>query len=688
VARQTKPAPVPPAPRRSRHALLIAALWAATLLAYANSFQAGLVFDSQRVILADARIQAATSQNVGHIWSDDYYNHTGAGALYRPLTTLTYLLNYSVFGDGPNAAGYHWFNFAVHAGNVALVYLLALLIFQETWPAFAVAALWALHPALAESITNVVGRADLLAAFGVLAGLLCYTRFIRPAGSRRALWFLALAASAAIAIFSKESGVALLGVMLLYDVALAPKTSWAVRVVGYLAAFLPVVVYLQMRSHVLAQVSSVVVSFCDNPLLQAGFWTARLTAVKVLGNYFWLLLWPARLSADYSYNQIPLFGWNLATWENAKTVIALLLWIAVAAGAVAAYRRARPLFFFILFFFVTIAPSSNVFVLIGSIMAERFLYLPAIGFAGCLVCAALAVYRHAPAAWRSSRIVMPATLALACTALGDRTYVRNFDWHDERSLWSSAIQASPASYKTHDDMAIVLLSQPQPDVAGATRELEKSLAILDPLPDSESLPSVYATAGFCYRTRGDLPKALAVLSRGRTIDRAWNEAVQQRNRADGKAISAIGTPPLYVELGRVDLAMAQPQKALEALRFGRLIDPEPEFFLEISHADAAMGQQSEAIVSLLEGLVVDPTQGRLVSEATKLYQQNDPQSCALRPTGVGVSLDVNCPLVHTQLCTASGNVFAMYRQMGDPASAGATAQGAVRNFGCPADLFR
>jgi hypothetical protein len=53
---------------------------------------------------------------------------------------------------------------------------LGLAVFGEAWPSFAMAALWALHPILTESVTNVAGRADLLAAFGVLAGLLCYLR--------------------------------------------------------------------------------------------------------------------------------------------------------------------------------------------------------------------------------------------------------------------------------------------------------------------------------------------------------------------------------------------------------------------------------------------------------------------------------------------------------------------------------
>ena len=96
--------------------------------------------------------------------------------LYRPFTTLTYLFNYAAFGEGPNPAGYHVVNYAIHSMNATLVFLLALPLFGEIVPAFAMAAIWAVHPALTESVTNIVGRADLLGAFGLLAALLCFTR--------------------------------------------------------------------------------------------------------------------------------------------------------------------------------------------------------------------------------------------------------------------------------------------------------------------------------------------------------------------------------------------------------------------------------------------------------------------------------------------------------------------------------
>ena len=173
-----KPAPPepPPAPARPAlrpHVWRILGLGAVALLAYSNSFPAGMTLDNATVIVQDSRIQAATLPNVRLIFSQEYWYGNATTNLYRPLTTLSYLFNYAILGNGPHPAGYHWVNFALHAVNILLVYLLGLLIFRRADLALALAGVWGLHPALTESVTNIVGRADELAAFGMLAALLC-----------------------------------------------------------------------------------------------------------------------------------------------------------------------------------------------------------------------------------------------------------------------------------------------------------------------------------------------------------------------------------------------------------------------------------------------------------------------------------------------------------------------------------
>jgi tetratricopeptide (TPR) repeat protein len=667
-----------------RHALPVLALWAFALLPYSNSFQAGFVFDNDRAILKDPRVHEATSGNLHLILNQEYWYKTTATSLYRPLTTFSYLLNYAILDNGPHPAGYHWINFALHAVNIALVYLLGLLLFQQTTRkehlALALAAVWAVHPILTESVTNIVGRADLLAGFGVLAGLLCHTQGAAASGRRKPAWLAALMLAATIGMFSKESAVVLLAAMAIYDFTFGTGGARA-RLPGYLAAALPVALFLYVRSQVLAGLASAPVPFTDNPLAGADFWTARLTAVQVIGKYLWLLVWPRDLSCDYSYNQVPLFAWGFGSFA------ALAVCAAAAAAAILCYRRHKAVCFLIAFFFAALAPTSNLANFIGSIMAERFLYLPSVGFAGCLVWAA----------YRRPRLA-PAVLALIGAALAVRTYARNIDWLDDQSLWTSAEKVCPASYKTHLHVATAVIGPQGEGMDRALGEVNRSLAILDGLPDHRNAPQAYSTAGLIYIMQGELladkgsgaesrqwyQKALDVLLRGERIDRIVTEEVRRENQLRGIRVSASGWYPLYLSLGDAYLRLSDPRKAMEAFEYGRILRPAPEFFEDMSAAWRAMGDPRQAAIVLIEGLLVDNSYTRLASELVELYRQTDPGGCAVLNTGSALSLNPACPPVHDQVCTAFGNVKQLYLRMGQEPMAVSTGQRAVREAGCPA----
>jgi Tfp pilus assembly protein PilF len=525
---------------RRRHAWRMLALWALVLAAYSNSFQAGLVFDSAAVISQDARVHAVTPQNLRLILTQEYWHDSTTSGLYRPLTTASYLLNYAVFGNGTHPAGYHWVNLALHGVNVSLVYLLGILVFEAAAPAFALAALWGVHPLLTESVTNVVGRADLLAAFGVLAGLLCYVKSAAAAGRRKLLWVAAMLVAQAVGIFSKENAAVLPGMMLLYDLTWRGRAAWRGRALAYSALALPFAAFFCLRVTLRMYILS---RFGDNPLVSAGFWTARLTALKVIGKYLWLFIWPARLSADYSYNAVPLFGWQPAEWEDAKALMAFTLCLGAALLAVRWYRTCKPLFFFLVFFFVALAPTSNLAIVIGNIMAERFVYLPSIGLAGCVVAAIYTLgrqvsrqrFRDARAAWIA--------LGILCLACAVRTYARNFDWLDERSLWTSAVDVCPGSAKTHNNLGNALAQLPG-RMSDAIAQYEAALRIepgnaaahtnlgntLSQLPGR--LPDAIAQYEAALRIKPDLAAAhnnlgLALASSGGR----WQEAIAQYQAA-------------------------------------------------------------------------------------------------------------------------------------------------------------
>ena len=570
-------------PAWRRHAWRMLALWALVLAAYSNSFQAGLVFDSSPMILQDARIREVTPQNLWLILTEQYWHGSTAFGLYRPLTTFSYLLNYAVFGNGTHPAGYHWVNLALHGVNVSLVYLLGILVLGAPAPAFALAALWGVHPLLTESVTNIVGRADLLAAFGVLAGLLCYVKSATAAGRHKLFWVAAMLVAQAVGIFSKENAAVLPGIMLLYVLTWSQRTAWRGRALTYAALVLPFAAFFYLRGtlpmHTVAR-------FSQNPLMSAGFWTARLTAVKVIGKYLWLFVWPARLSADYSYNAVPLFGWHPAQWEDAKALIALALCLGAALLAVRWYSTRKPLFFFLVFFFVALAPTSNLAILIGSIMAERFVYLPSIGLAGCVVAAIYALGRQLS---RPRLLAMRAAwiaLGLLCLACAARTYARNFDWLDDLSLWTSAVNVCPGSAQAHANLGVALVNSGGP-LPEAIAEYEAALRINPDLAEAHD----------------DLGNALSQLP-GRLPDAiAQHEAALRIDPDYARAHYNLGTTLLRLP-GRLPDAIAQYRAALR-------IDPD----YARAHANLGLalansgGRSQEAIAEYEAALRLDPDLG-------------------------------------------------------------------------------
>ena len=668
-----------PAPD-NRHWLAVAVLCAVTLLAYANSFGSGFVLDNRGILLQDPRIQAATAENLRLIFEHTYWWPYGESGLYRPLTTLTYLFNYAILGNAEHPAGYHWINILLHAGNVLLVYLLALRLVREFWPSVFLAALWAVHPVLTESVTNIVGRADILAGSALLGGLWMYLKSAESEKWRRWAWLAGLFALTTAGVFFKESAAAVLGVIVLYELTWwSKRRRGAALLLGCAAVLLALEVMWYARGAVFTQLPPTQFPYWDNPLVDAGFWTARLTAIKVLAKYLGLLVWPAHLSCDYSYDEISLANGSL------QDCLAWLTVAAAAAGTAWLYRRNRGLFFFVGLAFLTLLPTANLLFPLGTIMAERFLYLPAIALAACLVSGSYALARRA-----GRPAVAPLALCLIAACFTVRTWARNADWQDDLTLTTAAVNTSPASFKTHKLLAGALYES-DPAHANIDRviaEAERSLAILSPVADWHNNPDSYRRASEYYRTKGDLlsahdsdvqpvsspdarkayQRSLELLLRVRVIVRASldHEASQARSR--GRLVPQqddARVADVERSISAVELRLGESADAVEAARNAERLDPAAAAsYRQLSSALVAAGRADEAAVALVKGSVVtgDVT---LRQELLRLYRNGlDTKGCATTPGPYGPAIDPKCEMVRRHACEGSAAAFEVFIRLG------------------------
>lgn len=601
---------------RPRHLIVALALSALTLAAFSNSFQAGFILDNKGILL-DPRIREAASGNIALIFERSYWWPTGESGLYRPFTTLSYLFNYAVLGNANRPDGYHWINLLLHIGNILLAYALALRVSGRFWTAVFTAALWVVHPALTESVTNIVGRSDLLAAFGVLSSLLIYGASATATGLARVFRLIGLGAVTAIGVFSKESAVVILPVIILYELtSRKDRPNYKTLAYGCLATGLPIAAMLYQRFLVLAASPAAELPFTDNPIVGAGWWTGRITAIEVAARYLWLIVWPAKLSVDYSYSQIPLARGVFVDW-----LIACLVVIAVGITVILLYRRSRACFFLTCFAIVNFLPGSNLLFPIGTIMADRLVYLPSFGLLGCLV---IAIY--AAAQRFKMAALSPILLSVMVAAFAMRTWTRNPDWQSEATMANASLRVSPNSFKLHRLLATSLFESDaaNSNIDEVIREQEASLALLDSLPAALNTPDVYRQAGYYYLIKGDqlrdhdisqsklfYERALRVLLRGVSIDQIGREKYRSRvnskfyRTSEGDAQADILLSISYVRLD--DL-----KSAYDAAERARNLDPlNPQAYRQLAAVFHRQHRNDETEVALtLESAITAIEEGK------------------------------------------------------------------------------
>jgi hypothetical protein len=665
------------------------ALVALVAIAFANSLGAGLIFDNKVILLEDTRIRAFTSTNIGLILGRSYWWPYIETSLYRPVTTLSYLFNYAVLGNGTNPAGYHIVNLLLHTVNTLLLFALGERLTGRRGLAFAAAALWCTHPLLTEAVTNVVGRADLLASSGVLAALWCHLRAADDE-KRRWLWRAGMAAAALLGMFSKESAVAVVVIIPLYDLLLGRRERTRREIApGWLALAPGVVLLLIARTTVLNGVSVPPVPFVDNPIVLAGFWSGRLTALAVLARYLSLVAWPVGLSCDYSFPQIPIASGTPGDW---------LAWAVVAlatAGTAWALRRAHVVGFAVIAGFLVLLPAANLLFASGTIMAERLMYLPSFGVVAAAVAGAWVVGRRFRLPAAAGTIAL--TVVTALLVVG--TIARNRVWHDEVSLWSDAVTASPRSFKTHGALAEALY-QADPsrgNLPSVIAEKEQSLALLAGLPDPLLVTQPYREAATYYLERGDwlqqhdgnageARQAFEAAARWARIYTSSLDAARDDGRQPPTAQQLTEGQLL---LSTATLKLNDPGAALEAAHRSRVSQP----FNPVTYraeAAALMDAQrgNEAAVALLTGFMVTGERS-LRDAAIDLYRGGlDVQGCAVRTSASGAVLDPACDIVKRHICDASAGAMAVYAAAGRDSLAVNARDTALRQFGCSEALLR
>lgn len=611
------------APRTIVAGLILAVLILAT---YGNSFSAGFVLDNKAIILDPPQIHVASWENLTTIFTHRYWWPSAADdPAYRPLTTLSYLFNYAVLGNGDHPGGYHALNLVLHWLNALLVYLLARRLTGSGWTSLLAASLFAVHPITTEAVTNIIGRADLLATASVLSGLLLYIR-----GQRRSSG-IATTALLAVVVFagllSKETAATIVGLVLIYQLLLARDVGMRL-LATCLALAVPLAVAWAARHWVGRDAVSWPTQFTENVMAFADPSTARLTALQVIGSQILQIIWPARLCCDYSVAETTLFDYHATNW----VVVLLACVTAATILPLSLYRRSRVAAFYLGTFWITLLPTSNLLILIASSRADRFLYLPLVGATG-LIAVLLQVVQQR---WlRAGTVIAILVLAL-------RTHARNDDWRDGLTLSGHDVQACSNSFRLHQWHALELFRGDKNNLDQAIAEAERAQQILDgqlrgsfPPPSALNLGQLYfekaRTAGTEER-REWLAKAADALKVSVTWQQATDAEYRRIASQSGNApesIQSVGILTDYQTLARAELELGQGDEAISVLQRARRLAPNSAVNNEIlASVYEARNDDQNAIVSLLLTFICDGTRKDVWPRLQRLFERVEPNNCA------------------------------------------------------------
>ncbi|HHT9136081.1 MAG TPA: tetratricopeptide repeat protein [Candidatus Wunengus sp. YC60] len=554
-----------------------------SIIVYLNCLQNSFVYDDDSTIINNYFIRHWS--NLPDLFTSRYFV-LSAELTYRPVVTLSYFIDYTFWHLNP--LGYHLTNILLHATNSVLVFIFGFQIFKRRSATLISALFFSSYPLFSEVVNAVGFREDLLAFMFLILAFICY---LKANQQRYILYYPMSLFCYFLSLFSKEMAITLPVLIILYDMVFKGTPYQKARYLYYLGYFFVAIFYMLNRFF-----------FLHNPLEsqipypQGSLFVNFLTMTHVLASYVKLLFLPFHLNADYV---VP-FSTSLA---KTSFWLAVLLFVAIGICSFRMRFQNRRIFFFMLWFFVTLIPVMNIIPL-GNIMAERFLYIPGAGFSMIVAC--LLSKMHSKYSIASSNHIIPNIsddfagriiapypslsipfVFIVFFILFGNAYLtckRNNDWKDGLWLWSKTTLTSPNSFRAHINLGNAY--EKKGLNTAAFEEYQRALSI-DP-NDAD----IYNNLGIYYNKMNHFDDAIQHFIRCLNINpkhpRAYNNlgVVFTKQRRLDEAIQvfrqAISINPLYPD--------AHNNLGIACYRKGLIDEAEREFKLAISiepyHAEA------------------------------------------------------------------------------------------------------
>jgi protein O-mannosyl-transferase len=583
----------------SRQAWLICAgLAALTLTVYWRVGGATFVdYDDPFIFFNNAFVRGGLAWN-SIVWGATtcYYEY------WHPLMWWSHMLDCQLFGL--NAGAHHLVNLGFHVANTLLVFVIFRRMTGMVWRSAMVAALFGLHPIHVESVAWLAERKDLLSTFFALASIWAYAEYVRerdltgskpkavdagvgppkplkkapqrPEGGGGSRFYRLALVLFLLGLLSKPMVVTLPFVLVLLDywplnrisdlkfrvsdpgnsggkgtLGGAVREKWPFF--GLSALFCFITWYSVKAGNNFPNVK---------PVTRYVHW-ANIPVAYV--RYLWKTIYPRNLAVFYPMPD------SIPWWEVAGALCLLgLITLAVVRA-----RTAKYLLFGWCLFFGGVFPTIGVVQVGAQALADRYMYLPALG----LFVAAVWGVGDTARGWPGRKIVLGIFGAVVVAVCSLLTRVQVGYWRNTISLWEHCLAAGYESVIAYHDLGRAYLDAGEP-----AKGLENYQAALKIDPDDP---------------RGNLGYGAALLEAGRQAE-ATNY-LGKVLRADPNDATAHGDMGLaLIELKKYDEAIGQISEQI------RLQPGLPAAYANLGKAYSAQGNSDEAVNCYLTALKLNP----------------------------------------------------------------------------------
>lgn len=560
-------------------ACLAAIVLMASIGVYLNSLENAFVYDDMGQVLENrwiTDIHFARDIFTSNVWS---FGPRTVSNYYRPMMHLIYMFNYYVFGLTPR--GFHLVNVAFHAANSLLVFVVAKRLLAacfasegdrtlaasshsqpsslyQSLPAFAASLLFAAHPVHTEAVAWVAGIPDLSYTLFCLLSLYFYMR--QREENKRISPFALL--SFGLAVLCKEPALTLPFILMAYDIAFHHSSPVSTRqgARGFFWTYFPYGVvsgiYLALRYYALGGFSP------QEPHVKLSAWGYLINAFPLFAEYLGKLILPLHLNAFHVFHPI-------SSLFELKGMLSLLLTLFYGGLVLSLSRKDKPVFFALFVTALPLLPVLYIPALGENVFAERYLYLPSLGFV-------LLIATLFP---RSANDRFALSLLIVCLAVTAGYSIASIDrnavWKDNLTLFADTATKSPDAALVHENLGNAYGDQNRSDEAIA--EYKAALA-LRPFNSN-----THYNIGIEYERQNRIEEAIAEYMRALTLkpdDAAPHNSlggaylkINDPGAAAREFITALRLDPrlirvhnelgtAYYNLNRIDEAMVEYRTAL------------------------------------------------------------------------------------------------------------------------------